>query len=313
MQTSPKYQPELVERVRQGMEVVDASGKWLGTVKDVKMGDPQAATTQGQDGMAGEARGVVGLYDLPGMEREGPDVPDPLRAQLVRLGYIEVAGPEIDGDERYVRADRVAEVFGTTVRLRDLDSDTPASPSIETLDRSSPEGREVRVIHSETETDMAMEPELRPMSWVGRLSWVALGAVAMGAAVWWYVRWQHERNRPRNRLRRGLRPLVKRLPARDNLADYVPTPDDGRTRAGTAVLTLLALRWLLSRRSSEDEGEQAQREAIQRAIAEADRVVVLPIPSRERLMASLSAMGGLGQLGRWTRRRAETVGSSMRG
>ena len=38
-----------IEQVREGMRVVDADGKEIGKVKLVKLGDPDAITTQGQD------------------------------------------------------------------------------------------------------------------------------------------------------------------------------------------------------------------------------------------------------------------------
>jgi hypothetical protein len=51
-----------------------------------------------------------------GDERE-PDVPGPLRAQLLRYGFVKVDGPGLTDTDRYVRSDRIASVSGDTVTL----------------------------------------------------------------------------------------------------------------------------------------------------------------------------------------------------
>lgn len=101
--------------VREGMLVVDQAGRRLGEVAYVQMGDPEAITTQGN-----EERDTGFLGDLAravaGDERE-PDVPEPLRAQLVRYGYIKIDGPGLADVDRYVRSDQIAAVRDTTVFL----------------------------------------------------------------------------------------------------------------------------------------------------------------------------------------------------
>jgi hypothetical protein len=62
-----------IEQLWEGMRVVDADDKEIGKVKLVKLGDPDAITTQGQD--------------LGGHE---PDVGPPFAARLLRLGFIGV-------------------------------------------------------------------------------------------------------------------------------------------------------------------------------------------------------------------------------
>ncbi len=114
----------LIERVREGMEVVDAQGQRIGTVEAVNMGDPQAATTQGNEvqttpGLVGAtARAFSG--DLP-----EPEVPEPLRSRLIRIGYIKVDGPNLFDTDRYVRADQIVDVAGNRVVVGELKSKLP--------------------------------------------------------------------------------------------------------------------------------------------------------------------------------------------
>jgi hypothetical protein len=104
-----------IEMVRDGMKVMDSEGKNVGTVEFVKMGDPGAATEQGNDlpdtGMLGDIAQAVGG------ERE-PDVPGPMRARLLRSGYLKVDGGFFFGTDRYVAPDQIANVTGDTVHLR---------------------------------------------------------------------------------------------------------------------------------------------------------------------------------------------------
>jgi Uncharacterized protein conserved in bacteria (DUF2171) len=47
-----------------------------------------------------------------------PDVPGPLRARLLRSGYVKVDGGFLIDTDRYVPADMVASVSDDTVRLK---------------------------------------------------------------------------------------------------------------------------------------------------------------------------------------------------
>lgn len=106
---------EPIAQVANGMTVVDSTGAEIGKVELVKMGDPEAVTPAGQD--AGESEGVVrALADsIFGSE---PDVPGPLAARLLRMGYLKVDGKGLLEADRYVASDQIAEVVEDTVRLR---------------------------------------------------------------------------------------------------------------------------------------------------------------------------------------------------
>jgi hypothetical protein len=101
-----------IERVQPGMTVVDRAGRELGKVEDLKMGDPGAETTQGNER---SPQPVPSLGWLLG-ERE-PDVPEPFYSELLRVGYIKVDGPGFVADDRYVPADRIVGVDGDTVTV----------------------------------------------------------------------------------------------------------------------------------------------------------------------------------------------------
>jgi hypothetical protein len=103
--------------VHEGMTVVDANGDEVGTVEYIKMGDPQAVTTMGEEINPGDG-GLVG--DLAGAFTGGggePDVPEPFRSELLRMGFVKVDGPGWFGKDRYFMPNRIARVSGDTVAL----------------------------------------------------------------------------------------------------------------------------------------------------------------------------------------------------
>ena len=103
-----------IERVREGMRVIDAAGEKIGTVGFVRMGDPDA-TTVGADapGDGGLFANIAGVF---GFEGE-PEVPAPLQARLLRKGFIKVDGKGLTDPDRYVAADKIDGVSVDTVRL----------------------------------------------------------------------------------------------------------------------------------------------------------------------------------------------------
>jgi hypothetical protein len=112
--------------VREGMEVVDAAGDRLGKVAAVRMGDPEAATTQGNEPATGQ--GLLGiLAGATGSPLEQPDLPEPQRSQYLRVGFIKVSGHGPFAADHYVRADLIADVSGETVKLAVRRDEAPAS------------------------------------------------------------------------------------------------------------------------------------------------------------------------------------------
>ena len=92
--------------VQEGMRVVDASGRQIGKVELVKLGDPDAVTTQGQETVRGEPR-------ISGEPRE----------LLLRKGFVKVDRKGLLRPDAYVAADQIDRVEGDTVHLSVTDQD----------------------------------------------------------------------------------------------------------------------------------------------------------------------------------------------
>lgn len=112
---NPGTRAPFIEQVREDMKVIDSAGQEVGEVEYVQMGDPEAATTQGNELDEPGLIGRLGVA-LAGDERE-PDIAEPKRSQLLRYGFIKIDGPGLMDTDRYVRSDRIASVAGDTVRL----------------------------------------------------------------------------------------------------------------------------------------------------------------------------------------------------
>ncbi len=98
----------VVAMVREGMTVRDAAGAGLGTVERVKMGDPEAITTDGN--VAPQSGGFVA--DVLTAMFGDIDVPEPKRSQLLRYGFIRVDGAGLTDTDRFVRGDKIQQVQG---------------------------------------------------------------------------------------------------------------------------------------------------------------------------------------------------------
>ena len=92
--------------VQEGMRVVDASGRQIGKVELVKLGDPDAVTARGQETVGGEPR-------ISGEARE----------LLLRLGFVKVDRRGLLRPDAYVAADQINRVEGDTVHLSVTDQD----------------------------------------------------------------------------------------------------------------------------------------------------------------------------------------------
>jgi hypothetical protein len=111
MHTNDDGDPPMAH-VNAGMRVVDRIGDDVGTVKLVRMGDPQAVTSEGQGGVGGPLDAVAGLVG----ESE-PDVPAQFAAQLLRTGYLKIDCSGVFAGDAYAPADEVAAVRDDTVHL----------------------------------------------------------------------------------------------------------------------------------------------------------------------------------------------------
>lgn len=98
-----------ISRVMIGDRVVDSTGKDLGKVKFVKMGDPTAATDKGQWDFRTSILGWGSDYDLSSL-------PEQAQEQFMRAGYIHV---DVSlAPDRFVGAGQIDRVENNTVYLR---------------------------------------------------------------------------------------------------------------------------------------------------------------------------------------------------
>jgi hypothetical protein len=131
MSSTPLFPVSPLERVREGMAVVDEHGRRLGRVASVFMGYPDAVAPTTQDD-----RGPVGLVIAP-LENTGgttsigavvpyvvrriqndSEIPDELRLNLLRAGFIELDAPGLRGPARYIHGDEIREVADDVVRVK---------------------------------------------------------------------------------------------------------------------------------------------------------------------------------------------------
>lgn len=97
-----------ISKVMIGDRVVDSTGKELGSIKFVKMGDPTAATDKGQWDFRQSLFGWGSDYDLSGL-------PEQAQEQFMRVGYIHI---DISmARDRFAGAGQIARVEDNTVYL----------------------------------------------------------------------------------------------------------------------------------------------------------------------------------------------------
>jgi hypothetical protein len=89
-----------IVRVHEGMTVFDADGTEIGKVEFVRMGDPEAVTTVGEEAPGGE-----------------PRVAGEIRDRLLRIGFIKIDRKGFLRPDAYAAADEIDHVQDGTVHL----------------------------------------------------------------------------------------------------------------------------------------------------------------------------------------------------
>lgn len=104
----------LLEQVYKGMTVIDQQGKRLGKVESVKMSDPQAVTTKGEElEHSGPIEHVVSsIFGIDG------SYPKSVRDHLLLSGYIKIGANKLHIKDRYVPANEIASVSNDTVVVK---------------------------------------------------------------------------------------------------------------------------------------------------------------------------------------------------
>ena len=107
---------EVIEQVREGMHVVATDGKKIGKVEDLKMGDPEAVTSDGQTDP--ETGGLMGSV-INGFA-ESSNLPHHTAERLLRIGYVKVDRSGFLTGHAYFAADELDRVEGDTLWLMEI-------------------------------------------------------------------------------------------------------------------------------------------------------------------------------------------------
>lgn len=102
-----------LEKVREGMKVLDADGNEVGTVAEVKMGDPEAITAEGQ-ALGGGNAVTDSLVETFSQDLTGEQADD---ERLLRLGYVKVDPKGVLKKDRYIASDEIERVEAEAVHL----------------------------------------------------------------------------------------------------------------------------------------------------------------------------------------------------
>ncbi|WP_020387396.1 hypothetical protein [Kribbella catacumbae] len=96
----------VLQAIWKGMPVVDRDGALIGSVKFVREGDPFASVVVNDKPFAEENLNEAFARALTSVE---PQVDLPVAEQLIRRGFLKVAGAGLMDHDRYVAADQIAE------------------------------------------------------------------------------------------------------------------------------------------------------------------------------------------------------------
>ena len=109
----------ILEEIRKGMTVCDPSGAEIGTVEFVHLSDEEPSTPSSQPVTASPSAQEQrhSLVDFLADAFRTDEVPEPLRARLLRHGFMRVDAAGLFSTDRYVMPDQIASVSGDQVTL----------------------------------------------------------------------------------------------------------------------------------------------------------------------------------------------------
>lgn len=104
----------VIEQVREGMHVVGPDGKKIGKVENLKMGDPEAATSDGQ--VDPETGGLImtGVDGFAGIAELSHHTAE----RLLRVGYVKVDRSGLFAGHAYFASDELDRVEGDTLWVK---------------------------------------------------------------------------------------------------------------------------------------------------------------------------------------------------
>lgn len=106
---------DVIEQVYEGMHVVAPDGKKIGRVGDLKMGDPEAVTSDGQTDP--ETGGIVGsvVDDFARSSRLSHHTAE----RLLRIGYVKIDRSGLFAGHAFRASDELDRVEGDTLWLKE--------------------------------------------------------------------------------------------------------------------------------------------------------------------------------------------------
>ena len=105
----------VIEQVREAMHVVAPDGKKIGKVEALKMGDPEAVTSDGQTDP--ETRGMIGAVINDFAETSG--MASHTAERLLRIGYVKIDRSGLFTGHAYLASDELDRVEGDTLWLKE--------------------------------------------------------------------------------------------------------------------------------------------------------------------------------------------------
>jgi hypothetical protein len=111
----------ILNQIYEGMTVYDQEGEKLGTVRRVYLG--AVSTEDDERGFgpattsAGEPAGSALLEDFAQIFAPDP-IPEPMRARLLRRGFIRIDTTGLFAADRYAMPEQIASVSGDRITLR---------------------------------------------------------------------------------------------------------------------------------------------------------------------------------------------------
>jgi hypothetical protein len=120
MEPNPKG-TQLLQQIREGMDVYDANGEQVGTVDSVHFGEPEAITTESD---RGRGEGGGGTENPLGGDSDGSlfDILDlglgpEANERMQRFGYITIDGKGLFSGKKFASSQEITSVSGNEVAL----------------------------------------------------------------------------------------------------------------------------------------------------------------------------------------------------
>jgi hypothetical protein len=114
------HEGSILERVQEGMHVVDADGEEVGKVEHVFLGDVGPSGQERGQGPATASEPDVmrdSFFDQLAQGLRDDNLPETVRNRLLRGGFLRLGGGLL-GRDRYIMPEQIADVSGERVTLK---------------------------------------------------------------------------------------------------------------------------------------------------------------------------------------------------